>query len=70
MKDECFGFVTEYLQRFDVIHRRVWDVEEEYGDVEEVLEGIRKLYLMTPKLQDVVHEYVLRNISVMQLLYL
>jgi hypothetical protein len=23
LKDECLGFVTEYLQRFDVVHRRV-----------------------------------------------
>jgi hypothetical protein len=70
LKDECLGFVTEYLQRFDVVHRRVWDAEEEYGDAEEVLEGVGKLYLMTPELRDVAHEYVLRNISVMQPLYL
>jgi hypothetical protein len=70
LKDECLGFVTEYLQRFDVIHRRVWDAEEDYGDVEEVLEGAGKLYLMAPELRDVAHEYVLRNISMMQPLYL
>jgi hypothetical protein len=23
LKDECIGFVTEYLQRFDAIHQRV-----------------------------------------------
>jgi hypothetical protein len=70
LKDECLGFVTEYLQRFDVVYRRVWDAEEEYGDVEEVLEGARKPYLMTTELRDVVHQYVLHNISVMQPLYL
>jgi hypothetical protein len=32
VKYECIGFVIEYLQRFDVMHKRVWDVEEEYGD--------------------------------------
>jgi hypothetical protein len=69
LKDECLGFVTEYLQRFDVVYRRVWDAEEEYGDVEEVLEG-GKPYLMTTELRDVVHQYVLHNISVMQPLYL
>jgi hypothetical protein len=51
----CLGFITKYLQRFDVVHRRVWDAEEEYGDVEEVLEGARKPYLMTLELQDVAH---------------
>jgi hypothetical protein len=34
VKDECIGFVTEYLQRFDVVHRQVWDADEEYGEVE------------------------------------
>jgi hypothetical protein len=70
LKDECLGFVTEYLQRFDVVHRRVWDAEEEYGDIEEVLEGAGKPYLMTAELRDVAHQYVLRNIFVMQPLYL
>jgi len=23
MKDECIAFVTEYLQSFDVVHRRL-----------------------------------------------
>jgi hypothetical protein len=23
VKEECIGFLTEYLQRFDVVHRRV-----------------------------------------------
>jgi hypothetical protein len=39
VKDECIGFVTKYLQRFDVVYRRVWDAEEEYGDVEEDSRG-------------------------------
>jgi hypothetical protein len=30
LKDECLGFIIEYLQRFDVVHRRVWNAEEEY----------------------------------------
>jgi hypothetical protein len=47
LKDECIGFITEYLQRFDAIQRQVWDAEEEYGDVEEVLEGVGKEYVMT-----------------------
>ena len=39
VKDECLGFITEYMQRFEVVDRRVWDADEEYGDAEEVLEG-------------------------------
>jgi hypothetical protein len=70
LKDECLGLVTEYLQKFDVVHQRVWDPEEEYGDVEEVLEGAGIPYIMTVELRDIAHQYVLHNISAMQPMYL
>jgi hypothetical protein len=60
----------KYLQRFDVVHRRVWDAEEEYGDVEEVVEGAGKPYMLSPELRDLAHQYVLTNILGMQPLYL
>jgi hypothetical protein len=66
VKEECIGFVTEYLQRFDVVQRRVWDADEEYGDVEEALKGAEKPYMMTSALRDIAHKYVLRNVAVMQ----
>jgi hypothetical protein len=59
LRDECIGFITEYLQRFDIVHRRVWDAEE-------VLEGAGRPYLMTASLRDVAHQYVLENASTMQ----
>jgi hypothetical protein len=43
----------------------VWDAEEEYGDVEEALEGASKPFFMTAALRDVVHKYVLWNVAVM-----
>jgi hypothetical protein len=66
LKDECIGFVTEYLQRFDVVKQRVWDADEEYGDAEEVLEGAGRPYVMTPALRDLAHQYTLTNIAIMQ----
>jgi hypothetical protein len=66
VKDECISFITEYLQRFDVVERRVWDADEEYGDVEEVLKGSGQPYIMTPALRDAAHQYALINLSVMQ----
>ena len=66
LKDECIGFVTEYLQRFEAIQRRVWDAEEEYGDAEEVLEGAGCAYMMTTSMWDLAHQYVLNNAVVMQ----
>ncbi len=69
LKDECIGFVTEYLQRFEHSHRRVWDEDKEYGDAEEVLQGGGKEFVMTPAMRDVAHEYVLSNASVMEVFY-
>jgi hypothetical protein len=66
LKDESIGFVTEYLQRFEVVDRRVWDANEEYGDAEEVLLGASKPYIMTPEFRDMAHRYVLTNVSCMQ----
>jgi hypothetical protein len=70
LKEECLGFITEYLQSFDVVQRHVWDAEEEYGDAEEVLEDIGKPYMMSPELRDAVHQYVLKNVAAIQPLYI
>ncbi len=59
------GFVTKYLQRFDVVKRCVWDADEEEGDVGEVLEAIGTKFLMNPTLRDATYQYVLANISIM-----
>jgi hypothetical protein len=69
LKDECIGFITKYLHKFDVVERRVWDADEEYGNVEEVLEGTRKLYIMDAELRDLAHQYVPRNVAIMQPLH-
>jgi hypothetical protein len=66
VQEECIGFVTEYLQRFDVVERQVWNADEEYGDAEEVLEGGGKPYIMSAALRDAAHKYMLTNMSVMQ----
>jgi hypothetical protein len=66
MKEECIGFIMEYLRRFDAVQRRVWDAEEEYGDAKEVLEGARRPYVMTTSMRDLTHQYVLTNTAIMQ----
>jgi hypothetical protein len=40
--------------------------KEEYGDVEEVLEGAGRPYVLTAALRDIAHKYVLRNVAAMQ----
>ena len=66
VKDECLGFITEYMQRFEVVDRRVWDADEEYGDAEEVLEGAGTTFVMTQALRDLAHQHVLTNISLLE----
>jgi hypothetical protein len=44
----------------------VWNVNEEYGDTEEVPEGGGKLYIMSTTLRDAAHKYALTNMFVMQ----
>jgi hypothetical protein len=69
LKDECIGFITEYLHRFEGTQRCVWDEDEEYGDAEEVLQGAGKPYVMSPEMRVVAHQYVLSNASAMQDLF-
>jgi hypothetical protein len=44
----------------------VWDAEEEYGDAEEVLEGTRRPYVITARMKDLTHQYVLMNTTIIQ----
>jgi hypothetical protein len=66
VRDECLGFTTEYLHKFEVVDRRVWDADEEYGDAEEVVEGAGAKYMMSAAMRDIAHQYALSNLSVME----
>jgi hypothetical protein len=44
------GFVIKYLQEFQHVFRKNWDVEEEEGVAREVLEGVIKKVVLTPSL--------------------
>jgi hypothetical protein len=60
------GYVRdEYLHRFEVVDRQVWDADEEYSDAEEVLDSAGTKYLMSSALTDIAHQYALTNISLM-----
>jgi hypothetical protein len=48
--DDIMGFVIKYLQKFQHVFRRIWDVEEEEGVAREVLEGATKKVVLTPSL--------------------
>ncbi len=64
-QNECLGFITEYLQRFDVVKRCIWDANEEEEDDGEVLEGASSKFLMSTIFWDLAHQYVLDNFAIM-----
>ena len=66
VRDKCLGFIKEYLQRFVVFDRWVWDADEEYGDANEVLEGDGAKYMMSAALRDLAHQYALANLSLVK----
>ncbi len=65
VQNECLCFIIEYLQKFDIVKRRIWDADEEEGDVGEVLEGVGSKFHMSSTLHDLAHQYVLTNIAIM-----
>jgi hypothetical protein len=50
LKDKCIGFVTKYLQRFNVLQQQMWDAEE-FGDAKVVLKGANRSNVMMPALE-------------------
>jgi hypothetical protein len=61
--DKTIGFVTEYMQEFKHVRRRIWDAYEEEGVCGEVLEGARIKFILPKKCHDLAHQYVLTNTS-------
>jgi len=61
--DETIGFVTEYLQDFRHVRRRIWDAYEEEGVYGEVVEGATTKLTLDPIAQDVAHQYVITNVA-------
>ncbi len=59
--DETLGFVTEYMQMFTQVRRRLWDANEEEGVYGEVLEGFGFKFRLLPSARDLAHHYVLTN---------
>jgi hypothetical protein len=65
IQNKCLGFITDYLQKNNIVKRCIWDANEEEGDVGEVLEGVGTKFHMSPTLCNLAHQYVLTNIAIM-----
>jgi hypothetical protein len=50
--DEVFGFCTEYMQTYIITSRRVWDDKEDPTMNDEILEGVGRPKIRTPKIRD------------------
>ena len=50
--DEALGFCTEYMQTYTITSHRVWDDKEDPTMNDEILEGVGRLRILTPKIRD------------------
>lgn len=66
IKDETLGYLTEYMAGFDHVKTRVWQSEQEDGDIGEVLEGAGVPKKLSRQQRDLAHQYVLQNTMLMQ----
>jgi hypothetical protein len=61
--DKTIGFVTEYLQDFRHVRRKIWDVDEEEGVYGEVMEGAATKLTLDHVARDVARQYVITNVA-------
>jgi hypothetical protein len=64
--DEAFGFCTEYMQSYTVTSRRVWDDKEDPTMNDEILEGVGRPRILTPKIRDWIHKFVVNNVALLE----
>ena len=66
LKEESIGFLNEYLSNYTPTTKRTWDDKEEPAMNDEILEGIKKDRVMSPKFQKLIHGFVLDNTEYME----
>ena len=59
--EDTLGFCTEYMSRFTAIRRRVWDDKEEHGLFDEEFEGGGVKHVISDKMRNWAHKFVLDN---------
>ena len=64
--EEALGFCTEYMQNCTMTARRVWDDKEEPSMNDEVLQGKGRRRLLSPELQQWIHEFVINNAEILE----
>ena len=50
--EEVFGFCTEYMQTYTITSRKVWDDKDDPTMNDEILEGVGRPKILTPKIRD------------------
>ena len=63
--DETMGFITSYMDGFDVVKRWVWEADPEDSDEYELVEGASTNILLLKQILKAAHMYVLRNNTLM-----
>ena len=69
LMEETMGYITSYMEGYDTVRRHVWDANPEDGDDYEVLEGAVSDMVLSKKLRNEAHLFVLRNNTLMQPYY-
>jgi len=61
--DEAFGFCTDYMQTYTITSRKVCDDKDDPTMNDEILKGVGRLKILTPKIRDWLHEFVVNNVA-------
>lgn len=64
--EQALGFITEYMSKYNITSRRVWDDQEEPAMVDEILEGKGKPKLLFEAKRNAMHDFVLDNVAHME----
>jgi hypothetical protein len=64
--EEALGLCTEYMQNCTVTSCRVWDNKDEPSTNDELLQGKGRRRVLSPQLQQWIHEFVLNNAKILE----
>ena len=55
-------FCTEYMTSYFIIRHKIWDDKDDITMNDKILEGVGRPRILTPKIRDWIHKFVLNNV--------
>ena len=65
--DEALGFAHSTSKTYFITSRRVWDDKEDPTINDEILEGVGRPRILTPRIRNWIHEFVMNNVAPLEL---